>query len=154
MLDSSHWVSTWLIPGIFQGKVKSCHKTWHNFMPVQESFFSATVCFFLAGLRVTEDIYHLVATLLTLFQLYLRWDDDISKLRGYSKAPSSHFLQVAERHLHMKSQVDSVRKAGTYCQKMSDAHPLVYSTLELGTSWEAVVLKMLGQQVLWGASQE
>ena len=105
------------------------------------------------GIRLTEDILKLAATLIVLIRLLHHFSltpPSLSEYKNALKMPSAgqdvwaHMKDspLANR-LGLFRHSPDIEEAIKYYKHIGNEHPMVYSILELGHSWEEVVLKML-----------
>ena len=99
-----------------------------------------------------QNILRLVDTLIVLARIleYAIGKQNILKvLHGisgkYLMDNLETLLECGQKELYdvVLHHGDDINKAVEFCQNVIKDHPLVYSTLQLGNSWENVVQKLL-----------
>ena len=119
--------------------------------------------FIFAGPVVTKEVIHLLATMIVLLSIYelffperfplnldafnLSW----SVVKEIEKEFKNQYVDIKLRlaaNNVSDSQVDQIiealQKGLRFCEDTDKRYPLIYSTLELGSSWISVSAKLLG----------
>jgi hypothetical protein len=104
----------------------------------------------LSGERTYNQILQLVATTIVLMSMAKLLIPDLFPMNlrislvAISALTSKIQEQVEKWSLLEVDPRGHVQGALSYCSQINAGHPLVYSALELGHSWEEVVGRMLG----------
>ncbi|XP_013399094.1 serine/arginine repetitive matrix protein 1 isoform X1 [Lingula anatina] len=99
------------------------------------------------GKKVSQDVYRLLATLLTLTQIVQTVTKSFvsfKEMQATLEETLPDFLKkLSMKDMEQEQVFTGLELAGKYCKNMDKAHPMMYSTLEIGTSWDHVMQKLL-----------
>ncbi|XP_013384906.1 poly [ADP-ribose] polymerase 4-like [Lingula anatina] len=99
------------------------------------------------GKKVSQDVYRLLATLLTLTQIVQTVTKSFvsfKEMQATLEETLPDFLKkLSMKDMEQEQVFTGLELAGRYCKNMDKAHPMMYSTLEIGTSWDHVMQKLL-----------